>query len=72
MNTGLIEKFAPVLCSPRATVVRDPSLLMDASGPVKVYYAPFANHVSSPLPGLRQRDDYRGMPDMTKHPMLRK
>lgn len=36
MNTRLIERFAPVLCGPRAPVVRDPGLLMDASGPVKV------------------------------------
>ena len=41
MNTRLIERFAPVLCGPRAPVVRDPELLLDASGPVKVYYAPF-------------------------------
>ena len=41
MSTRLIERFAPVLCGPRAPVVRDPGLLMDASGPVKVYYAPF-------------------------------
>jgi len=41
MNTRLIERFAPVLCGPRSPVVRDPGLLMDASGPVKVYYAPF-------------------------------
>lgn len=41
MNTRLIDRFAPVLCGPRAPVVRDPGLLMDASGPVKVYYAPF-------------------------------
>ena len=41
MNSSLIEKFASVLCEPRPPVVRDPRLLMDASGPVKVYYAPF-------------------------------
>jgi len=41
MNTRLIERFAPVLCGSRAPVVRDPGLLMDGSGPVKVYYAPF-------------------------------
>ena len=41
MNTLLIEKFAPVLWGSRAPVVCDPGLLMDASGPVKVYYAPF-------------------------------
>lgn len=41
MNTDLIEKFAPVLCDHRPPVVRDPRLLMDASGDVKTYYAPF-------------------------------
>lgn len=30
-----------MLCGPRAPVVRDPGLLIDASGPVKVYYVPF-------------------------------
>ncbi len=41
MRSSLIEKFAPVLCDPRPPVVRDPRLLMDASGDVKIYYAPF-------------------------------
>lgn len=41
MRSSLIEEFAPVLCDPRPPVVRDPRLLMDASGDVKIYYAPF-------------------------------
>lgn len=41
MRSSLIEKFAPILCDPRPPVVRDPRLLMDASGDVKIYYAPF-------------------------------
>lgn len=41
MKSSLIEKFAPVLCDPRPPAVRDPRLLMDASGDVKIYYAPF-------------------------------
>ena len=41
MKTPLIERFASVLCGPRVPVVRDPDLLMDTSGSVKVYYAPF-------------------------------
>lgn len=41
MNTRLLDRFAQVLCGPRAPVVRDRGLLMDASGPVRVYYAPF-------------------------------
>ena len=41
MKTDLIEKYAPVLCASTPPVVRDPRLLMDASGDVKIYYAPF-------------------------------
>ncbi len=41
MNSNPIEKFASVLCDPRQPMVRDPRLLMDASGDVKIYYAPF-------------------------------
>ena len=41
MRTDLIEKYAPVLCGATPPVVRDPRLLMDASGDVKIYYAPF-------------------------------
>lgn len=41
MTTNLIEKYRPVLCGPTPAVVRDPRLLMDASGDVKIYYAPF-------------------------------
>ncbi|MCJ7825426.1 MAG: hypothetical protein MUP44_11035 [Anaerolineales bacterium] len=37
----MIEKFASVLCSSNPPVVRDPRLLMDASGDVKIYYTPF-------------------------------
>lgn len=40
-STKLIEKFASVLQGERPPVVRDPRLLLDASGSVKVYYAPF-------------------------------
>ena len=41
MKTDLIEKYAPILCGATPPVVRDPRLLMDASGDVKIYYAPF-------------------------------
>ena len=41
MTTDLIEKYRPVICGPTPPVVRDPRLLMDASGDVKIYYAPF-------------------------------
>lgn len=41
MRTDLIEKYAPILCGSTPPVVRDPRLLMDASGDVKIYYAPF-------------------------------
>lgn len=41
MDTRLFQKFSPVLRDPLAPVVRDPRLLMQASGAVKVYYAPF-------------------------------
>ena len=41
MKTDLIEKYAPILCGSTPPVVRDPRLLMDASGDVKIYYAPF-------------------------------
>ena len=40
-STKLIEKFAPVLRGEHPPVVRDPRLLLDASGSVKIYYAPF-------------------------------
>lgn len=40
-STRLIEKFAPVLQGEHPPVVRDPRLLLDASGSVKIYYAPF-------------------------------
>lgn len=36
-----IEKFASVLCDQRPPRVRDPRLLMEASGDVSIYYAPF-------------------------------
>ncbi len=41
MKTDLIERYAPVLCGSMPPVVRDSRLLMDASGDVKIYYAPF-------------------------------
>lgn len=41
MKTDLIEKYAPILCGSTPPVVRDPRLLMDTSGDVKIYYAPF-------------------------------
>jgi len=41
MNTCLFERFAKAIGGPRAPVVRDPALLMDASGTLKIYYAPF-------------------------------
>jgi len=37
----MIEKFAAVIRDSRAPVVRDPRLLLEESGPVKIYYAPF-------------------------------
>ena len=41
MKTDLIEKYAPIICGSTLPVVRDPRLLMDASGDVKIYCAPF-------------------------------
>jgi hypothetical protein len=41
MNTELIKKYAAVLCGSAHPLVRDPRLLMDASGDLKIYYAPF-------------------------------
>jgi hypothetical protein len=41
MRTGLFEKYRPVIEAPIAPVVRDPRLLMDEAGDVRVYYAPF-------------------------------
>jgi hypothetical protein len=41
MKTNLLEKYAPALCGQTPPVVRDPRLLMDASGDVSIYYAPF-------------------------------
>ncbi|MFP5211759.1 MAG: hypothetical protein ACLGPL_00115, partial [Acidobacteriota bacterium] len=41
MKADLFQKYAPVLCGPTPPRVRDPRLLMDASGDVKIYYAPF-------------------------------
>jgi len=41
MRTDLIEKYASILCGSTPPVVRDPRLLMDTSGDVKIYYAPF-------------------------------
>lgn len=41
MNTELLEKFAPVLVSAAAPVVRDPRLVMSTQDDVAIYYAPF-------------------------------
>ena len=41
MNSHLFEQFAPVLSDAMPPQVRDPRLLMDASGDLKIYYAPF-------------------------------
>ncbi len=41
MKTDLIEKYAPILCETTPPAIRDPRLLIDASGEVKIYYAPF-------------------------------
>lgn len=36
-----IEKYASFLCQTKPPIVRDSRLLMDSSGPVSIYYAPF-------------------------------
>jgi len=41
MKTDLIEKYASAISGAMPPVVRDPRLLMDVSGDVKIYYAPF-------------------------------
>lgn len=41
MSTQLIEKFSHVLRSNQPPTLRDPRLILDASGGVKIYYAPF-------------------------------
>jgi hypothetical protein len=41
MSIGLIERFAAILCDPKAPGVRDPRLLIDSNGPLEIYYAPF-------------------------------
>ncbi len=41
MSARLIDRFAPVLCGHLAPVVRDPGLLMEASGSMKAYYTSF-------------------------------
>ena len=41
MNTELFKKFAPVLVSASAPVVRDPRLLMSAQDDIAIYYSPF-------------------------------
>src|SRR5690242_13492735 len=40
-RTNLIEKYRPAICAQTPPTVRDPRLLMDESGDVKIYYAPF-------------------------------
>lgn len=41
MNDLIIEKYRPILCGASAPALRDPKLLMDSSGDLAVYYAPF-------------------------------
>lgn len=41
VSNHLIEMFGAVLCDPSPPQVRDARLLMDASGDVRIYYAPF-------------------------------
>jgi len=41
MNDLIIEKYRPVLGGASVPTVRDPRLLMDSSGDVAIYYAPF-------------------------------
>ena len=42
MKTDLIERYVPIFCvDRRPPVVRAPRLLMDSSGEVRIYYAPF-------------------------------
>lgn len=41
MKTDAFERYQSVICGSKPPVVRDPRLLMDESGGVKVYYSPF-------------------------------
>jgi hypothetical protein len=41
MKTDLFDKFAPILRGSTSLVECDPRLLVEASGDVKIYYAPF-------------------------------
>lgn len=41
MNDSLFNKYAPTLTEPVPPKVRDPRLLIDEAGDLKVYYAPF-------------------------------
>ena len=41
MNIQLFEKFSSVLTAPNSPLLRDPRLLMEESGGVKIYYSPF-------------------------------
>lgn len=41
MNTQLFEKFSSALTAPNSPLLRDPRLLMEESGGVKIYYSPF-------------------------------
>lgn len=41
MPDSLFDKFAPVICSPTPPIKRDPRLLIDEQGSIKIYYAPF-------------------------------
>lgn len=41
MNTELVRKYMSAICGSSRPLVRDPRLLMDSSGDLKIYYAPF-------------------------------
>lgn len=41
MKPTQIEKYRAAICGPTPPVVRDPRLLMDDRGDVRIYYAPF-------------------------------
>jgi len=41
MNDSLFRKYAPAMTDPVPPKVRDPRLLIDRAGDLKVYYAPF-------------------------------
>ena len=41
IRTDLFERFKPILTGQNPPSLRDPRLLMDEAGPLKIYYAPF-------------------------------